>query len=160
MERLTQRDEAGRAMLTKFGMQMYCSTQATADCFAKLEERLAAYEDTGLEPEEITDYLPMLKEWRQNMGALRHVHELVTAESEGLLPVLPCKVGDAVYLRDLTPCKVVGINIGHYTRTVTIEFNDGDRVPNWQPRGFDEFGVSVFTTREAAEAALKEREGA
>lgn len=45
MERMTKRDEDGRARLTKFGMQMYCSTQATADCLAKLEDRLAAYED-------------------------------------------------------------------------------------------------------------------
>ncbi len=56
--------------------------------------KLAAYEDTGLEPDEITDYLPTLKEWRQNMGALRHVRELVTAEAEGRLVMLPCKVGD------------------------------------------------------------------
>lgn len=31
------------------------------------------------------------------MGALRHVHELVTAEAEGRLVVLPCKVGSSVY---------------------------------------------------------------
>ena len=40
MERLTYRDQNGRAMLTHYGKQMYCSTQATADCFCKLEERL------------------------------------------------------------------------------------------------------------------------
>lgn len=127
--------------------------------FADLRNRLAAYEDTGLEPEDLRDYLPMLRTWSQNIGALRYVIELVKAEQEGRLLAMPCKAGDTVYLRDLTPCKVIGISIGHYTRTVTIEFNDGDRIPNWQPRGFDEFGVSVFTTREAAEAALKEREG-
>lgn len=89
------------------------------------------------------------------LEALGHAVDLMKAEAEGRLLVPPCKVGDTVYLRDLTPCKVVGINIGYYTRTVTIEFNDGGRIPNWQPRGFNEFGVSVFTTREAAEAALK-----
>lgn len=40
MERLTYRDQNGRAMLTHYGKQMYCSTQATADCFYKFEERL------------------------------------------------------------------------------------------------------------------------
>lgn len=43
--RLTYRDETGRALLTLYGEQMYCSTQATADCIAKLEDSVAAYED-------------------------------------------------------------------------------------------------------------------
>lgn len=38
MDRLTYRDDEGRARLTEYGRQMYCSTQATADCFAELEE--------------------------------------------------------------------------------------------------------------------------
>jgi len=40
MERLTYRDNNGRALLTLFGKQVYCSTQATADYVCKLEERL------------------------------------------------------------------------------------------------------------------------
>lgn len=40
MDRLTYRDDTGRARLTKYGMRMYCSTQATADCFAELEESI------------------------------------------------------------------------------------------------------------------------
>ena len=40
MDRLAYRDDTGRARLTRYGMQMYCSTQATADCFAKLEESI------------------------------------------------------------------------------------------------------------------------
>ena len=44
MERMTYRDETGRARLTLFGKQMYCSTQATADCICKLEEALQAQE--------------------------------------------------------------------------------------------------------------------
>ena len=39
MERLTYRDAEGRALLTSYGKQMYCSTQATADCICELEER-------------------------------------------------------------------------------------------------------------------------
>lgn len=38
MERLTYRDNNGMAVLTLFGKQIYCSTQATADCFCKFEE--------------------------------------------------------------------------------------------------------------------------
>ena len=40
MDRLTHRDDTGRAVFTRYGMQMYCSTQATADCFAELEESI------------------------------------------------------------------------------------------------------------------------
>ena len=38
MDRLTYRDDERRARLTKYGMRIYCSTQATADSFAELEE--------------------------------------------------------------------------------------------------------------------------
>lgn len=40
MDRLTYRDDTGRARLTRYGVRMYCSTQATADCFAELEESI------------------------------------------------------------------------------------------------------------------------
>lgn len=40
MDRLTYRDGTGRARLTRYGVRMYCSTQATADCFAELEESI------------------------------------------------------------------------------------------------------------------------
>lgn len=50
----------------------------------EIADRLAAYEDTGLEPEEITEYLNATDEY-------------VEASEEGRLIVLPCKVGDTVW---------------------------------------------------------------
>ncbi len=44
VERLTLRDDDGRALLTPYGLRIYCSTQATADCICKLEEALQAQE--------------------------------------------------------------------------------------------------------------------
>ena len=44
MERLTLRDDDGRALLTPYGLRIYCSTRATADCICKLEEALQAQE--------------------------------------------------------------------------------------------------------------------
>lgn len=38
MERLTYREPDGRARLTLFGNQIYCSTQATADYICLMEE--------------------------------------------------------------------------------------------------------------------------
>lgn len=49
-----------------------------------IADKLAAYEDTGLSPEEI----------KLNMDGLDEYHK---AEAEGRLVVLPCKVGDMVF---------------------------------------------------------------
>lgn len=46
MERMTYRDETGRARLTLFGKQVYGSTQTTADCICKLEEALEMATDS------------------------------------------------------------------------------------------------------------------
>lgn len=42
MKRLTYRNADGRALLTNYGMKIYCSTQATADILCKYEEILTA----------------------------------------------------------------------------------------------------------------------
>ena len=59
MERLTYRDDNGRALLTHFGKQMYCSTQATADCVCMLEERLE--ETISLLKEQEKKWIPFVK---------------------------------------------------------------------------------------------------
>lgn len=56
MDRLAYRDDTGRARLTRYGMQMYCSTQATADCFAKLEESIPRWIP-------VKDRLPEKRKW-------------------------------------------------------------------------------------------------
>ena len=59
---------------------MYAMMWAMAD----LREHLAAYEDTGLEPETLSEILDGVGEWYD-------------AYKEGRLIVLPCKVGDMVW---------------------------------------------------------------
>lgn len=120
----------------------------------KIADRLAAYEDTGLEPEEITDYLPMMKEWRQNIGALIHVHELVKIESENRLLILPCKVGDkAFWVPDMKKDDwIVEDTVGGFI----VEGNNRIRLmlpglcmePIYPQ-------THLFLTREEAEAALR-----
>lgn len=72
------------------------------DCpIAKAFDRLAAYEDTGLEPEEI-DSLPTL--WMEKVkelleiGPIDRLRELKQASDEGRCVVLPCKIGDQIYM--------------------------------------------------------------
>ena len=117
----------------------------------RLKSRLAAYEDSGLEPEEIADFM---KRWEQAVeigGMLKkygidHIWDIIQAEQDGLLVALPCKVGDKVYQIDaerVYESEVKGIiyDAGH------IDFDERA------------IGKTVFLTREEAEAALKGGEG-
>ena len=71
-------------------------------------DRLAAYEDTGLEPGEIATikanyedavfYKAQAEANMKSLGGLDRMTELVNADREGRLVVLPCKVGDTVWL--------------------------------------------------------------
>ena len=66
--------------------------------------RLAAYEDTGLEPEEINDMalevatLKTIESMYDGLGNPDHLRDLLHAEQDGRLVMLPCKVGE--YWRD------------------------------------------------------------
>lgn len=65
-------------------------------------DRLAAYEDTGLTPEEIK--APFTEDTMINLAAQAlcvepsRLRELAKADKDGRLEVLPCKVGDMVWV--------------------------------------------------------------
>lgn len=67
-------------------------------------DRLAAYEDTGMEPEEIKDFMDRweyaaeLARLCKEAGIDRLV-ELAEADKDGRCVILPCKVGDKVFVR-------------------------------------------------------------
>ena len=66
--------------------------------------RLAAYEDSGLEPKDIISAVDMAKiacalhelNAYKDLGPIDHIRDLIKAEQDGRLVVLPCKVGDHV----------------------------------------------------------------
>lgn len=99
---------------------------------------LAAYEATGLTPEEIINAQETLRCF-DNIG-IKRGNEIVTAEEEGRLLVLPCKEGTKVYIISHR------LNGNHeiVERFFSLTYN--------RP---EEFGKTVFLTREEAEAALK-----
>jgi len=128
-------------------------------------EYLKKYEDTGLEPEEITKVIKSgVPEWIDKYIEYRKLEE------QGLLIKFPCKVGDIVYiihdysdLRDyqrkplLIPikCKVTCIIIDadnkYYYNLVSIDdlFQTGDT--------FDEIpGDDIYSTFEEAEKASEQ----
>ena len=110
-------------------------------------ERLAAYEETGLEPEAV-EHLKLasmgkaIAEIKEFEGVpIDRLRELAQAKKKGRLVVLPCEIGSPVYSHAR---KLDGAD---YVRETEFWWSD---IP--------QMGKTVFLTREAAEAALKERE--
>lgn len=126
-------------------------------------ERLADYEDTGLDPEEVeimreskADAQFMLTELCRLCDYDR-LEELARAEQEGRLVVLPCKVGDTVF-------DIFGGSVKEET-IVSITFLISQSVKHMTIHAENHrgaitelellrFGKTWFLTREEAEAAL------
>ena len=110
-------------------------------------DRLAAYEETGLEPEAV-EHLKLasmgkaIAEIKEFEGVpIDRLRELAQAEKEGRLVVLPCEIESPVYSHAR---KLDGAD---YVRETEFWWSD---IP--------QMGKTVFLTREAAEAALKDLE--
>lgn len=118
-------------------------------------DKLSAYEDTGLEPEDI---LPTteLAEIYCRFGELMKYKEL---ELEGRLIKLPCKVDDRVFVIRWDNKTVLEGKIYSFTRydsamTMNVILYEG-RTTEIATKYF---GITVFLTREEAEKVLKESE--
>lgn len=111
---------------------------------------LAAYEDTGLDPEEFHKAFTeatLLKLTAQYLGTSpERLRELVKADQASHLVVLPCKVGDTIWR---IKCLGEWPDIGKpYVEADAFLYRD-----------VHYFGKTVFLTREEAEAALRSAEG-
>ena len=121
-------------------------------------ERLKAYEDKRLTPEEVST---LVKDWNDlctivgECGGITRVKELAEADKDGRLVVLPCKVGDTIY---------------HISKVRTSHFEDDKIIIDDEGRWkiyempfalihLPYIGKSYFLTREEAEKALKTKEG-
>ena len=145
MDRLTYRDKDGMAMMKERGGWKSGGI-----------ERLAAYEDTGLEPEEIERIVDaygrghtLRTESAERLEIVREIktdrlRELMQAEQDGRLVVLPC--GTDVYLeRDGYVFKA-----DHWSHTLTA-FRD-------EPKNKSGKQIALFSTKEA-EAAMAQKGG-
>lgn len=125
-------------------------------------ERLAAYEDTGLTPEEIK--APFTEDAMINLAAQAlgvvpsRLRELAEADKDGRVVVLPCRQGDELWTYCNHPVKRV------YSFTVSdVSTLNGRTVLNTLGLGTirpENIGKTVFLTREEAERAMEEMEGA
>lgn len=120
--------------------------------------RLAAYEDTGLTPEDCaraTEIDDILLDEYYPSGRMR---ELIKADKDGRVVVLPCKVGDTVWAildgaKYARECKVDFVNIGSFGTTIVFAVKDGLREQYGVTAAA--FGKTVFLTRKEAEKALE-----
>lgn len=125
-----------------------------------LQDRLAAYEETGLTPEEV---LPKDKADEIALKLMRladlesfcnytRLRELAEADKDGRLVVLPCKVDDVLYRA--SPSGVVVHRVANVIyRGLTSRWYI-DTIPNL-PYASEELGKTTFLTREEAEKALE-----
>lgn len=160
MERLTEKHYLAEDHYMK------CSEDCNVDmdcvdcpAFDKLIERLAAYEDTGMTPEQVENAKTIIESaFAEDTSKAERIRKLLAADKEGRVVVLPCKVGDTVWriVRDGEP---------HITRDeVRDMYFADDMTPCVELVGgrvtfTEKFGKTVFLSREEAEKALREMEG-
>lgn len=100
------------------------------------------------------------KEFNKVTDALNKLAEYEDLEEQGVLIRLPCKVGDTVYLIDDIDnvfdrvSVVTGIEID--VDTVYIMISDGQETSSSSSYDVDDFGKTVFLTREEAFKKMQE----
>ena len=149
MERLTYWNE-------EYGCWSYhCGSGEAAN-------RLAAYEETGRTPEEVTalgklfDYaLEESKTLTEQLALLNRIRDLAKADKDGRLAWLPCKVGDVVY--GFHGEKTILPMVVKWIETYTIGWCIAVQYAQMAPRfyRFSDFGKTVFLTHEEAKKALE-----
>lgn len=116
--------------------------------------KLAAYEETGLEPEETLT----AKEMEYINFALNECKKYKDLEDEGRLIKLPCKVGDEVYVlrkdKIIEKGEIICISKHRYATMLNIYFGDRRETTI----NIDDFGRLVFLTREEAEKVLESKD--
>lgn len=151
MERLTQKIDGGTTWAT---VSAYENSRQFV--LGEAINRLAAYEDTGLTPEAVKIVHETLLTVQENKTVMwNDLQKYLQAEADGRLVVLPCKVGDTVYIildGNIHKAEVYHISYSDYYGkiTATVWTKEGVGAP------FSDFGKFAFLTREEAEAALKE----
>ena len=165
MERLTEKHYLG----TDHYMKCSGNCNVDMDCidcpsFDSLVERLAAYEDTGLEPEQCENAKVIIESaFSDDTSKAERIRELLKADKDGRVVVLPVKpvltpiissmlyiiddgdiYEDALYEADVGMSESGKINVVYTTLSDLMIFEQA------------EIGKTVFLTREEAEKALME----
>lgn len=127
--------------------------QQLIEDYRRNREDLRAYEATRLTPESVEvlklsvmgKAITEIKEF--NGLPVNRLRELAEADKDGRLVVLPCKVGDTVYLIVTKRARVYMPEFS-FVKKSRLTFSNMERV-------LQDFGKAVFLTREEAEKALE-----
>lgn len=134
----------------------YCESGSCTQ--RKVWERLAAYEDTGLTPEQCENAKVIIESaFSDDTSKAERIRELLKADKAGRVVVLPCKVGDVVYGFHVE--KTILPMVAKWIETNTDGWCIAVQYTPMAPRfyRFSDFGKTVFLTREEAEKALEAR---
>lgn len=130
-------------------------------------ERLKAYEDTGLSPQACANAREIEETLSGCDYSISRMVELIKADKDGRVLVLPCKVGDTVYMierffdidngvcDEICARKVIGHGGNNLNKLWLIGSGGICNVSIF----VSEFGKTVFLTRAEAEKALREIQG-
>lgn len=168
MERLTKKKKVnGQELVYVDRNSCYADSGYCHEPFCALNtftcvavERLSAYEDTGLEPEEVEQIKLTLMgksvaEIKEFEGIpIDRMKELAQAEKDGRLVALPCKIGDQVWWvhnGKITPCRVYRIQLNRRGLLIALRSN-----VRHGAFSVDRIGKTIFLTRQEAEEALRE----
>ena len=121
-------------------------------------ERLKAYEDSGLSPQACAEAREIDETLSGCDYSISRMVELMKADKEGRVVVLPCRQGDELWTYGNFP---QGREVYRFTVSDVSTLN-GRTVLNTLGLGIirpEDIGKTVFLSREEAEKALQEMEG-
>ena len=126
-------------------------------------ERLKAYEDAGLSPQACAEAREIEETLSGCDYSISRMVELMKADKDGHVLILPCNVGDTVYFvnaKQILEFAVVGYAVDE-TGISWVHSEHVDKIGNTNERTFspDRFGKNTFFTREEAEKALRKMQG-
>ena len=119
--------------------------------------RLAAYEDTGLTPEQCENAKVIIESaFSDDTSKAERIRELLKADKAGRVVVLPCKIGDKLYR--VFSGEIFEHRVGSMKYFAIQGRWDIETYP-FCPCVESSIGKTVFLTREEAEKALAEMKG-
>lgn len=147
--------------LTIHLLEKYAGIPNEFECDEDFDRQMMDYWQHGLD-----DPKGLIAAFHLNLWAIYVLWERLKryedAEERGRLLMLPCAVGDTVYMvsegrivpATVSEACVLSLTTGDFITQITCDDGNGKvGYPNW------DFGKAVFFTREQAEKALKEMAG-
>lgn len=139
--------------------------QQLIEDYRRNREDLRAYEETGLTPEQCENAKTIVESaFSDDTSKAERIRELLKADKDGRLMVLPCKVGDTVWvtsnpwtgklLKKPLDAYVNGMKMYSHGLYVNLLF-DTRKINGTRDYEINHIGKTVFLTREEAKTALE-----